>query len=179
MAKTQKVTFSRPVYKDQTVLANYGVLIEVGDTLVVKADGDGSDDGAVSLTVTKVENGGRTIGWSQLASNYETTDITRVHAKHELACPGLQDYVSHSNPVGPILGFNINGIDYDITSLTVTSAHAADLEDAINAVLLGNGNAVVTWNDLATDTFKIEIFGTTLRPVSIDNNGVDVLMDVV
>lgn len=183
MAKTQKVTFSRPVYKDQTVAANYGVLIAVGDTVVVKADGDGTDDGAVSLVLTHVENGGRTIGWNQLlntASNYETTDITRVHKKHQFACPGLHDYINATDPAGPINGFTINGIYHAITPIAATSQVTANaLADAINAVLLGNGNAVVTWNNLATDTFTIKIFGTTYLPNTIDNNGVDVAMNVV
>ena len=181
MAKTEKATFSLPVYKDQTVLGNFGKLIEVGDTLVVAPAGDGgADTSAVSLTVTHVSNQGRTIGWNQLVNNYRTTDIKRVHKKHQLILPASPtDYVSASNPVGPILGFTIDGVVHTISSLTVTGAHATDLEDAINAVLGDNGYSVVTWNDLSTDTFTIEVFGTTKVPNSINNNGTQVAFNVV
>lgn len=181
MAKTEKVTFSAPVYKDQTVLANYGKLIEVGDTLVVATAGDGGvNDGAVSLTLTHVSNGGKTVGWSQLAANYRTTDIKRTHKKHQFTRPTVPtDYVSASNPVGPITGITIDGVVTAITSLTVTSGHAADLKAIIDGILGENGYSTVTWNDIATDTFTIEIFGTTKVPNSINNNGTPVAFNVV
>lgn len=174
MAKTEKVTFKNPVYKDQTVVADYGKIIAVGDTLFVQCPGDGGADAAtaVQLVLTHVSNNGRTVGWDQnsaIGKNYRSSDIGRVHKKHQKVCTGVLNYQTAAI-AGPINGFTMNGIAHTLASTTVTALNAPILEDLIDAYLQGNGYCVVTFDATPTpDTFVIRIYGTSYVPNSVLN----------
>lgn len=177
MAQEEKITFTRPVYKDQTVGANEGVLAVPGDSIVFSIHNDGAPPTAVTLVLTTVSNAGKTVGWNRDAANssYRSDDISRVHAKHQYKCRGATNYATATAFNGPATNIVINSITYAF-SFPATAPGAQGLQDAINNILQGDGWAAVTLDTVPNpDTLAVSITGTTKKITSISNNGVAVL----
>lgn len=170
----ERAKFVHPVYKDQTVVANGGQLIEVGDTLRVVLDGDGTEE-LQDLTLTHVENGGMTVGWNREVESFRTTDIARVHARHQFSCVGPQNFqivLTESSPLTVAAAINDLFIQGEAVAVDITEADSENGYEApfvaalivkLNEILAGNGIAnAVAAGSAGTQTLTITFTGTTL-----------------
>lgn len=144
--KMQGVSSLLSVYKDQTVGANKGKLIEVGDTvtLIIRQDGGANQD--KNVTVVAVADGAKSIFWDQEVTNVVTEEVDRIHVKHnyEIVADEVIDYEIESEAdMISFASITINGVVYTPTASvtgTPSAAKAEQIEDLINdEVVKGNG----------------------------------------
>lgn len=139
MAHYERVKFQHPVHK----ATNDAAIIEVGDTITVKVQNDSGTLVDQDLTVTAVFDGGKGIEWDREAAgeDFRTSDIARVHAKHQYRCPERANYraLNVSVATSGISGFKIGGVTTAFTNGPYTAASnnadAAEMEAEINAYL--------------------------------------------
>lgn len=163
----QKRPFMFPVYKDQTVGANAGKLIEVGDTVTVLVDNHNGTQTPRDLTVVGVEDSAKSILYDTTdEKNFRVEDIVRVHAKHEWNCPAPVNYeltLTSTSTTLPIsfTSIVVNGLVRPIgvaesaggTALSPEFAQA--VADALNGLLAGNGYASVKTNSAEVAVIRI------------------------
>lgn len=92
MAALEAWTAKLPIYKDQTVGANAGLKILAGDTVVLVIKNDAGPETLISVVVTLVLDGGRTIQWDPGTTGIRTFDVVRTHQKHQFDCAGALSF---------------------------------------------------------------------------------------
>lgn len=179
----ERAKFVHPVYKDQTVVANGGQLIEVGDTLSVVLDGDGTEE-LQDLVLTHVENGGMTVGWNREVASFRTTDIARVNAKHQFSCAGLHSYsivLTEATPTVTAASVDDLFIQGEAVAVDIVEADSENGFEApfvaalivkLNEILNGNGIAnAVAAGSAGTQTLTITFTQTTLILTALTYTG--------
>lgn len=163
-----------PIYKDQSVAANRGKLIEVGDTVSLVAKGATSTE-LITPTVTAVGKSGKAVFWNYGTTAYKGEDILRLHQKHIFEPDGAKrswtidvDENSSGASLAAAVSVILEGATYELTAAETgspatgfTDDFMQDLEDEINAILLGDGVCTV---EASGGTMTITISGTRLYP---------------
>lgn len=151
-----------------------GTFVEAGDTVRLLA---ASDDGVLKaheVEVVAVSEDGRTISWERVASGNDpddapilSSDIVAVHSQHVCNCPEPVNLrlLTFTQGDDTVDAFIVNGIEYTGDWQPLVSGDDVLLEDAINAVLLGNGHATITSNG----TVFVSYVMNTTAAVSLKN----------
>jgi len=177
--------FTLPVYKDQTSGANYGLLIEAGDTVTLVIANDDGTETTRDVVVTAVGNAGREIFWdTSTTNNLRTEDVIRVGAEHQFNCPGPQTWtitlaeLSETTVAALVSTISLDGVPYDINveeaaiAAGITSAFQTELVDTINSLIAGVGYASSSIAGAAGDqVLTLRLTGMLKRPTGISVAG--------
>ena len=175
------ISFKVRPFKDQTITANKGLPIQVGDTVTVVRHNGAAAASTQDLVVTEIVHGGLGFGWDAgLTQNLRPEDIIRLHAKHLYACPGALNYrviLTELNPTtvqasvtsmafgSPTATYGIGVTEAAAAGNGIAAEFGTRLAAAINAVLGREGNAsVVIAGTAGTQTVTITITSLTLLP---------------
>lgn len=167
------VSFNHPVYKDQTNPSNTGLLIEAGDTVSVFIANDDGTNVKVDLIVVSVIDGGKGFCYDRNVANqdYRSSDIYRVHGKHQYSCAYATPELNYRalDVAITITGVSIDSVvsSMDDTIATLNATTAQTLEDFINSLLDNNGYATVYYDG---SHFDVYIMGTTTVPDYVDSS---------
>jgi len=183
------IPFKLPVYKDQAVASNAGLVVEIGDTVtLVISNGPTATPTTRDVVLTAVLHGGRTIEWDNgTTGNLLAEHVLRVHAKHQYVCAGSNSYsvtlteVDSANTKAMVtaLEFGQPAVYYaiNVQEAAGPSAGIADefvtrLESAIQAVIGSEGFVTVSRSGIAgAQEVLITITGLTLKPGNLDIEG--------
>lgn len=160
-------TFFQPVYKGD----GSGQIVEAADVVSVLLNAADGTHPLQNITVKSVSEDGRTIYWEYDATNQyvRSGDVFAVAPAHQLECPEPANIglVAVDDITVTVTSFDINGTE-TTGSWPVTAEGAADLQDAMNAALVGNGAVTVNYVDAATDYLQVYVMQTT---ATIEVNG--------
>jgi hypothetical protein len=169
MDNVQGQRFFLPIYKDQSVGANEGILAAAGDIITVLLKGvkpDGTHP-TQSLTLLSISDHGLEITWEHDATNQyaRSGDIHSVAPVHQYVCPvaGNISLVGTTDVDAPVTSFSVNGVTHTET-YPVTAVGAAALEADLQTALQEqglSGEVTVVWVDAATDYLKVYVTNTT------------------
>jgi hypothetical protein len=154
-----------------------GDVIEAGDTLeVIKANSSGTNS-VQNITVISVSADGHEVFWEYDAGNLylRPEDVVAVGSAHTWECPVADNYAitAVDTLTETVTEFTVNGVA-TAGSWPITLEGAADLQQALNDALAGNGAATVVYVDAATDYFRVYVMNTTAT-VTVDGNAVPVV----
>lgn len=184
-----KRPFMFPVYKDQAVALNRGLIVEAGDVVTVLVRNHDGTETTRDLTLTGVEDSGKSILWdTTTASNLRVEDITRVGAEHEYNCPGETEWtlvITETGGGAAALTFNsitIDGVVHlvpvveDAVAAGISADFRTELIDDLNSLLAGVGYASdggVT-GVAGSQVFTVNLTGMSVWPsaASVTNGSV-------
>lgn len=169
------VTFKLPVYKNQAVGANAGLIVEIGDSVDLVIDNGTAAPSVQAITLTGVFNGGTTLEWdASTTGNLRTEDVMRVHFRHNYNCPGSLNYQvvlteTDADTVSTVTSLELGSpaVAYTVgaTGPSVTQAFVDELVAALNALLGSEGYASAVLAGVSgSQTITITINGLTVVP---------------
>ena len=176
------LSFHRPLYKDQTVAADEGKIIEAGDTVALVIENSTSSPTLQNVTVTKVTEQGKRIEWDLLTTgNLFPDKVIRHHHKHTFRSKGRLNYAivltesSASSVKAKVTSMEFGGAPYaiDIEETTLGNGITTEFRDRllakINEVLLTEGYAAsgVIAGSAGSQTLTVTINGLNLTPGAV------------
>lgn len=185
MANKIWVNFYSRVYKDQTVLANVGKFIEVGDTVNLKKRVVGGTDVLEPVTITAVKENNHSIQWDNGTTGVRAEDIVGISAKHSFRCAGSTNTLISITELTPltlkmaVTSITINGGVFPVNISEAVAANGIEVEfaqaltAAVNGYLAGtSGYASYSITGTAgTQVLAILITGSVLKPTAMAITG--------
>lgn len=162
--------FFQPVYKGD----GSGDLVEAGDTVGIILNSKTDPLRTQDIVLASVSENGHVLCWEYDATNQyvRPQDIHSVAPAHQWVCPEEQNVglIADDEITASVDAFDINGGTPVEGPWPVTAQGASDLQDALNAALVGNGAATVNYVDAATDYLQVYVMGTTAT-ITLDPQG--------